>query len=182
VGAGRNDPSTYKTTRNEFRPTWLRPSNVRPRYVESFASVRLESLTYTQEIRYAYFVRSRVQTTGTRQEPSPRDVCILTGVSHSFLSIENTFSGAIFVEALPRQSAERGGARTALECGSGVGSGTAVVVWEEEPLSVTTADVMAPGGGWVERKRDQDVAGEWLLTALDGGRIASGDLFRTRRG
>ncbi|HUY35734.1 MAG TPA: AAA family ATPase [Pirellulales bacterium] len=57
-------------------------------------------------------------------------------------------------------------------------AGAAVVVWEQEPLGVTAAEVMAPGAGWVERRRDQDVAAEWLLTALDSGRIASNDLFR----
>ena len=57
-------------------------------------------------------------------------------------------------------------------------TGAAVVVWEDAPLDVTAAEVMAPGAGWVERRRERDMAADWLLTALGGGRIASEDLFR----
>jgi len=46
------------------------------------------------------------------------DVCILTGSSYSFISIQNTLFGEIFVESLPHQSAEQGGVRTAQKCGS----------------------------------------------------------------
>jgi len=57
-------------------------------------------------------------------------------------------------------------------------SGCAVVVWEDEPLGMTAAEVMAPGAGWVERRRERDGVAQWLMTALADGRLASNDLFR----